>query len=62
MSTENFEKWKEGMRWSDQFLERLAVTPKNIMRGLNNLQYIDWKKQQIAKVADIYDDEEQTTV
>ena len=28
------------------------------MRGVNNMKWIDWKKEQTAKVADIYKDEE----
>ena len=58
MSIENFEKWKIRMRPSEKFPEGLAFTPKYMMRGLNNLQWIDYKKQQTAKVTDIYKDEE----
>ena len=57
MRIENFEKWKIGMKPSDKFPEGLAFTPKYMMLGLNNMRWINWNKQQIAKVADIYKDE-----
>ena len=57
-SIEAFEKWKRGMKSSESFPKGLAFTPKYMMRGLNNMKWIDWKKEQTAKVANIYKDEE----
>ena len=36
----------------------LAFTPKCMIRGMNNKRWIDWKKEQTTKVADIYKDKE----
>ena len=58
MSIENFEKWKRGWGPSDKFPKNSVFTPKYMMRGLNNMEWIDYKKEQTAKVADIYKDEE----
>ena len=46
------------MKPSEKFSKGLAFTPKYMMRGLNNMQWIDWKKEQTEKVANIYKDEE----
>ena len=44
------------MKPSEKFPQGLAFTPKYMMRGMNNM--INWKKEQTAKVADIYKDKE----
>ena len=46
------------MKPSEKFPKGLTFTPKYMMRGLNNMEWIDWKKEQTDKVADIYKDEE----
>ena len=38
--------------------EGLAFTPKYMMRGLNSIQWMHYKKQQIAEMADINKDKE----
>ena len=45
MSIETFEKWKNGMRPSEKFLEGLVFTPKYMMRGLNNTEWIAYIQQ-----------------
>ena len=55
---EQFEKWKRGMKPSEKFPKGFVFTPKYMMRGMNNMEWIDWKKEQTDKVADIYKDEE----
>ena len=57
-SIERFEKWKRGMKPSEKFPKGFVFTPKYMMRGMNNMEWIDWKKEQTDKVADIYKDEE----
>ena len=47
-----------GMKPSEKFPEETAFTPKYVMAGGNRLDWIKWKKQQTAQVADIYKDEE----
>ena len=42
------------MKPSDTFPEGLAFTPKYIMSRGNRLGWIDWKKKETARVANIY--------
>ena len=41
-----------------QIPQRTGFTPEYVMRGLSNMEWIDCKEEQTAKVADIYKDEE----
>ena len=45
------------MKPSDTFPKGLAFTPK-YMPGGNRVKWIDWKKKETARVADIYKKEE----
>jgi len=58
LSIEKFEKWKRGMTPSQSFPKGLAFTPKFMMSGGNRLQWIDWKKKETERVADLYKGEE----
>ena len=40
------------MKPSEKFPKGFVFTPKYMMRGMNNMEWIDWKKVQTDKVAD----------
>ena len=49
---------EKGMIPSKSFPKGLAFTPKYMMSGGNRLEWMDWKKKETDRVADIYKKEE----